>query len=108
MATVRASCPDCGDVELTTNDVRVRVCSHDNAGTYSFQCPACEMVVVKDAEARTIDLLVASGVEIATWDLPAELAEPHRGAPISHDDLLDFHVILHNEDLLAEALASLQ
>ena len=25
MATIRASCPDCGDVEFTTRDVQVRV-----------------------------------------------------------------------------------
>jgi transcriptional regulator of acetoin/glycerol metabolism len=34
------------------------------------------MVVVKSAEPRTIELLVASGVEMSTWDLPAELREP--------------------------------
>lgn len=108
MATIRASCPDCGDVELTTADVRVRVCSFDETGTYSFQCPACRMVVVKGAEPRTIDLLVASGVELATWDLPAELSENHAGAPISHDDLLDFHDLLNDEASLAEVLASMR
>src|SRR5215210_4295571 len=66
MATIRASCGDCGDVELTTGDVRVRVCTFDNRGTYSFRCPKCRMVVVKPAEHRTIDLLVASGVSMAT------------------------------------------
>src|SRR5690349_19515320 len=82
MATSRASCAGCGDVELTTRDVRVRVCTHDNRGTYSFRCPRCRMVVVKSAEPRTIELLVASGVEMSTWDLPAELREPRSGAPI--------------------------
>ena len=89
MATIRASCAECGDVELTTRDVRVRVCTHDNRGTYSFRCPRCRMVVVKPAEPRTIELLVASGVEMSTWDLPAELREPRQGAPITHDDLLE-------------------
>lgn len=105
MATIRASCPDCGDVELTTSDVRVRVCSHDNRGDYSFRCPGCAMVVVKPAESRTIDLLVASGVEMDTWDLPAELLE-HRdgGAPITHDDLLDFHETLYDERAFTAAL----
>lgn len=95
MATViKASCHDCGDVELGVTDVRVRVCTIDETGTYVFRCPACQMSVVKPAEPRVVDLLVASGVRIEHWDLPAELFEPHRGEPISHDDLIDFHRVL--------------
>jgi len=48
-------------VELTTDDVTVRVCLDDDRGEYRFTCPVCTMVVVKPAEHRTIDLLVASG-----------------------------------------------
>ncbi len=98
MATIRASCADCGDVELTTRDVRVRVCEADNSGSYSFRCPSCHMAVVKPAEPRIVDLLVASGVTVSMWRLPAELDEPRNGAPITHDDLLDFHHLLHSGD----------
>ena len=107
MATIRASCADCGDVELTTHEVKVRVCSHDRQGTYCFRCPKCRMMVVKPAEYRTIDLLVASGVEMATWDLPAELLEPRGGDPITHDDLLDFHHLLYDDNRFDEAIGSL-
>lgn len=96
MATIRASCETCGDVELTTADVRVRVCINDNRGEYSFRCSQCAMTVVKPAEPRTIDLLVASGVAMDTWTLPAELDEVKIGKPITHDDLLDFHDKLHD------------
>ncbi|CAN5857412.1 hypothetical protein BH24ACT3_BH24ACT3_16980 [soil metagenome] len=98
MATIRASCGECGDVELTTADVQVRVCTHDNQGTYSFICPHCRLAVVKPAEPRIIDLLVSSGVRLSTWDLPSELLERPPGAAITHDDLLDFHVLLHRDD----------
>ncbi len=107
MATIRASCAECGDVELTTRDVRVRVCTYDNRGTYSFRCPRCRMVVVKPAEHRTIELLVASGVEMSTWDLPAELRELHQGAPITHDDLLDFHQTLYDDGAFTAAMTGL-
>ena len=108
MATIRASCSDCGDVELTTSDVHVRVCVADNRGTYSFRCPVCRMTVVKPAEPRTVDLLVASGVSYTTWTLPAELAEPRGyGGPISHDELIDFHLLLSDESRLFAALATL-
>ncbi|MEM7273734.1 MAG: hypothetical protein AAF547_11690 [Actinomycetota bacterium] len=105
MATIRASCSDCGDVELTTKDVHVRICDDTNQGTYSFRCPHCGMTVVKPAETRTIDLLVASGVSFTTWRLPAELNEPRVGEPINHDDLLDFHDLIQDENRLNAALA---
>lgn len=107
MATIRASCEDCGDVELTTADVRVRVCINDNRGEYSFRCPTCAMTVVKAAEPRTIDLLVASGVAMDTWSLPAELEEIKAGRPITHDDLLEFHDKLHDNSSWNEALTHL-
>jgi len=107
MATIRASCPDCGDVELTTADVRVRVCLDDDRGEYRFTCPICSMVIVKPAEHRTIDLLVASGVEMDTWTLPAELFETRTGRRINHDDILDFHRLLHDDDAMAAAMSSM-
>ncbi|HEY5155424.1 MAG TPA: hypothetical protein VIJ47_11855 [Acidimicrobiales bacterium] len=109
MATIRASCGECGDVELTTDDVHVRVCTGDSQGTYSFRCPVCLMTVIKPAEARTVDLLVASGVSYETWTLPLELSEP-RGTgnpPITHDELLDFHDLLSDDRLVGDALAQL-
>jgi hypothetical protein len=105
MATIRASCSDCGDVELTTADVHVRICDDNHAGTYSFRCPFCQMTVVKPAETRTIDLLIASGVAFSTWRLPAELNELHAGDPINHDDLLDFHDLLQDDIRLSEIMA---
>lgn len=101
MTTIRASCGECGDVELTTDDVEVRVCTDDNKGTYSFECPGCGIAVTKPAEERIIELLVASGVRLSIWSNPAELLEPHSGAPINHDDLLDFHALIEG-DLMAE------
>lgn len=107
MATIRASCSECGDVELTTADVHVRICDDNNAGTYSFRCPFCEMTIVKPAEARTIDLLIASGVAFSTWRLPAELHETHIGEPINHDDLLDFHVLLQDDLRVSEIMSEI-
>lgn len=106
MATIRASCPDCGDVEFTTRDVQVRVSSPDGSGTYAFCCPGCSVTVVKAAETRTIDLLLASGVALAPSDLPAEVDErPHFDDPISHDEMLDFHRRLHDDDSWFDELA---
>ena len=106
MATIRASCPDCGDVEFTTRDVQVRVNENTGDGTYAFCCPVCEVTVVKSAEARTIDLLLASGVAMAPGEPPAEVAErPQFTDPLTHDHLLDFHEMLHRDDSWIDQLA---
>ncbi|MET0902946.1 MAG: hypothetical protein ABWZ52_06895 [Acidimicrobiales bacterium] len=99
MATViKASCHDCGDVEFGVRDLEVRVCTQDEQGTYVFRCPGCRMSVVKPAEPRIVDLLVASGVQLVEWHLPAELFEHRGGDALNHDDIIDFHQLLQNDD----------
>ncbi len=106
MATViRASCHDCGNVELAVSDVQVRVCTQDQQASYVFRCPSCHLSVTKSTEPRIVDLLVASGVPRVEWQLPAELFEARVGQPISYDDLIDFHRLLL-EDGWFEALVA--
>src|SRR4051794_40877382 len=105
VTTIRASCPTCGDVELTIRDVTVRVCAADNRGSYTFRCPECRANVAKDAEPRIVDLLVSSGVRMEVWQLPAELFEPRGGEPLTWDDLLDFHDLLKTDEWFADVIA---
>jgi hypothetical protein len=106
MATlIRATCSDCGDVELTTGDLLVRQREDAATGTYVFRCPTCEVPVVRPADAPTIDLLVSSGCRLEIWTPPAELTEPRpAGPPFTLDDLIDFHAELERPDWF-EALA---
>lgn len=106
MAIIRASCPDCGDVELTSRDVRVRVNAATNEGSYAFQCPECQLAVSKAAEPRIIDLLVSSGVELFVWSVPQELLEPRVGPAINYDDLLNFHYELQEDSWLEKVTAT--
>jgi len=93
-------------VEFTTRDVEVNV-RVDGSGSYSFRCPGCTLLVVKPAEARTIELLVASGVRASSGDVPAEVRERgDAGQPITHDDLLDFHDLLHRDDSWQTSLST--
>ncbi len=107
MATlIRATCSDCGDVELGTSDLVVRLCEDTESGTYVFRCPNCDTPVVRPADRPTIDLLVSSGCKLELWNIPAELAEGRPiGEPFTHDDLIDFHEQLDDrawfDDLLA-------
>jgi hypothetical protein len=107
MATIRATCIDCGDVEMTSDDVSVRVCIDTGRGSYTFRCPRCSMAVAKLAEPRIVELLLASGVRLHRWRLPAELSEPRQGNPIDHDDLLDFHRLLGDDGRLSAELGRL-
>ncbi|MBK9178213.1 MAG: hypothetical protein IPM45_01335 [Acidimicrobiales bacterium] len=101
MATVRATCDHCGDVEFASADVLVRVCAESGQGTYVFRCPGCGALTVKDAAPHVVDLLAAAGADLTTWHLPAELSETRVGPPICHDDLLEFHTELADEGWFA-------
>jgi hypothetical protein len=108
MATlIRATCSDCGDVELGTHDLLVRVCVGAHAGTYVFRCPRCDAPVVRPADGRTIDLLIESGCELQVWRRPAELSEPRpTGPPFGLDDVIDFHHILRGNDWFDDLLTA--
>lgn len=96
MATlIRATCSDCGDVELGTRDLLVRLCEDTESGTYVFRCPCCANPVVRPADRSTIDVLVSSGCKLEVWNMPAELLELRPpGKAFCYDDLIDFHEIL--------------
>jgi predicted RNA-binding Zn-ribbon protein involved in translation (DUF1610 family) len=106
MTTVRAQCPDCGDVRLQIHDLTVRVCDQDESpGAYRFRCPACTQTVTRPASAHIVDLLVSAGAPHERWAWPAELSEPRVGPPLTADDLLDFHVLLEDDDWFPRLVA---
>lgn len=94
MALIRATCSECGDVELRSRDLEVRICADTDTSTYLFRCPVCRLTEVKAADDQVVDILVAAGVRCVSWRLPAELGERPVGDPITHDDVLDFHELL--------------
>ncbi len=103
MTTIKASCPSCGEVELTPADVSLMVCSHAPLSYYAFTCPGCADEVRKPADDHVVSLLVSGGVPATVWDVPAEALEPRSGGALTYDDLLDFALHLGTTDLLAAA-----
>ncbi len=101
MTTIKATCPSCGEVDLTADDVLLRIGAAQNANTYAFSCPACGGFVEKPADERVIRLLLSGGVVPLLVHVPAEALETHSGPPISHDDLLEFHEKLQEGDWFA-------
>ena len=99
MALIRATCRECGDVELSSCDVQVRVCEDTREATFLFRCPICRMVEVREADQQVVDILVCAGCKSSSWRLPKELTErPKAGPAITHDDLIDFHADLIGGD----------
>ena len=106
MTTIKASCPTCGEVELTPADVSLMVCSHAPLSYYAFHGPTCSEEVRKPADDHVVSLLVSGGVPAQVWDVPAEVLEPRAGAALTYDDLLDFALQLGESDLLAAVAAA--
>jgi hypothetical protein len=103
MTTIKASCPSCGEVELTPADMSLMVCSHAPLSYYAFSCPGCRAEVRKPADDHVVSLLVSGGVPAHVWEVPGEALEPKDGPRLSYDDLLDFALHLGCTDRLAAA-----
>jgi hypothetical protein len=101
--TIKASCPSCGDVDLTPHQVRLVVCSVAAWSYYAFMCATCHDEVRKPAGRDTVALLISGGVVAEPWNVPAEALEVHDGSPVNYDDVLDFAIWLEQADLLAAA-----
>jgi hypothetical protein len=107
MTTIKATCPTCGEVGLTPDDIELRV---DDRGVedafYAFDCPACYENVRKPADDRVVQLLLSGGVEIRAIAATPVVPEPRFPWPaLTHDDLLDFHYLLEESDWFQILLA---
>ena len=64
--------------------------------TYRFRCSICNAWTVKFAGPGVITLLLRAGARVERWRQPREIEErPDSSvAPITDDDLIDFHEAL--------------
>lgn len=114
MTTIRATCPTCGEVELTPEQIRLTVIRSDEVPVgpdshYSFECPTCLEDVDKPADERIARLLSTGGVPVTVVDesegsLPEHPEYPQGGPALTYDDLLDFHLLLVEDGWFEELL----
>lgn len=98
MTTIRATCPTCGEVGLTPDDIELRVDEVDGETSfYAFTCPTCIDRVRKPADERVVRLLLSGGVEAQAL-VRVRPSTRHDGPAFTHDDLLDFHTLLETDD----------
>ncbi|MBW3578083.1 MAG: hypothetical protein KY462_10170 [Actinobacteria bacterium] len=115
MTTIRATCPECGEVGLTPDDIRLTVVRGADSPVgpdshYTFTCPICRSVVNKPADERVTRLLTTGGVTVnviqAAPVLPPHPEDPPGGAPFGHDDVLDLHLLLLLDDWFEHLLSA--
>lgn len=110
MTTIKATCPTCGEVGLTPQDIELRVDDNDTtASFYAFDCPSCMGNVRKPADERVVRLLISGGVEVQPLrqqPAPRRMSERFDGPKFTKDDMLDFHLLLQRDDLLTVLLSA--
>ncbi|MDP9022005.1 MAG: hypothetical protein M3N57_04735 [Actinomycetota bacterium] len=115
MTTIRATCHQCGEIDLTPADIRLTVVRGADSPVgpdshYTFTCPVCRSVVDKPADERVTRLLTTGGVTVnvieATPVLLAHPEDPPGGAPFGHDDVLDLHLLLGLDDWFERLLGA--
>ena len=103
MTIIKATCPVCGDVQLSRDQVRLVLHPVRDRAFYSFTCTAGDDEVCKLAGPEVIRLLRMGGVVPESADFPAEAAEEHHGPALTRDDLLDFVTWLNSATAVAAA-----
>lgn len=88
MTTIRTTCNRCGDIELTTADLRLELVADSGTGQYMFECPFCECLQHRPANDRVVSILLATGVEyrVLPTDEPISEAEIQAFADALGDD----------------------
>ena len=117
MTTIRTTCPECGEVDMTPEAIVLTVQPSAGEGAYRFDCPSCGEAVQKPADRKIVALLVSAGVavdaqgaESAEEEEFVEAGEPlgdrATGPSFTHDDLIDFHYALQDDEYLERFLTS--
>lgn len=106
MATFTTTCPRCGSVSLAADRIELRVVSDDvQPDCYTFTCPLCRQRIWKPADTSVVRLLRGGGVTPIPIEDSAPAETPPPGlSPLTHDDLLDFHQLLQQNDRLTTQL----
>jgi hypothetical protein len=107
-ALVQVSCPFCGPAELPAGAVSCGVDPKDSSrGLCQFTCPSCARLVFVGTVQAAADVLLVEGARPFAGPAPFELLEAHRGAPLSWDDFLDFHLAISAAPFPQEEVMSL-
>ncbi len=97
MTTIRTTCSRCGDVELSTKDIRLELTGSGDEGTYRFSCPVCNTVQQRPATHRVVSILLATGV---AYEVVVD------ATPITESEIGRFVAMLDQDDWFGRLVAS--
>lgn len=98
---VRTTCPGDGTVVVLRSEVLLTL--FPSGAIFTFPCPTCHRRIVREPSERDVVKLVDAGVRVHRVTLPDPPARD--GPPITHDELLDFHLELDRADDPLDELA---
>jgi hypothetical protein len=113
MTTIRTNCPTCGEVDMSPEAVLLSVRDIAGEGSYRFSCPECRTTVEKPADRKVVALLLSAGVELdegrnepsAIPEMDESLYEERPdGPPFTVDDIITFHFLLEDDELLNRSI----
>jgi predicted RNA-binding Zn-ribbon protein involved in translation (DUF1610 family) len=108
MTTIRTTCPQCGEVDMTPQAILLSITDRAGEGSYRFSCPTCLHTIEKPADRKVVALLLSAGVEIddkekaereaAARAHEVDALEPKPPGPrFTVDDLIAFHFLLEDD-----------
>ncbi len=116
MTTIRTTCPQCGEVDMTPQSILLSIRERSGEGSYRFSCPTCLHTIEKPADRKVAALLLSAGVEVDDLghddDWASDQEELHlaemrpEGPPFTVDDLINFHFLLKDDEALYRALSA--
>ncbi|GIU93046.1 MAG: hypothetical protein KatS3mg011_1952 [Acidimicrobiia bacterium] len=87
MTTIKTICDNCGDVELTPDEIALELEPSEDHGHYVFDCPSCGSLQRRPANPRVVSILLATGVAYRVL----------RPEPITEDEIRRFAEALNRE-----------
>jgi predicted RNA-binding Zn-ribbon protein involved in translation (DUF1610 family) len=112
MTTIRTTCPQCGEVDMTPEAILLSIRDRAGEGSYRFSCPTCLNTIEKPADRKVVALLLSAGVELAepahsVIDDDEPMGTPQErasGPPFTVDDLINFHFLLQDDGQMYRSL----
>ncbi len=98
---ISTSCPQCGEVDLSPEQMWVVLAEPVERSHYAFRCPRCGGSSRHVADLGTLALL-AGLVPVETMVVPLEALEESTGPALTSDDLIDLMVALESRDPVCE------
>lgn len=94
---VQAHCPSCGQIETPAAAVICGISESHEHALCELPCPRCGRLLLRPLPPTEVSTLLLFGARRAGRPLPFELAEPHRGAAVTWDEVLNLHMELEGD-----------